>query len=206
MMRTTNLKYEITNIVHKKYPFLHRIRALRDIGDEVKKGDLGGFVESEDNLSFEPDDTSWIFHDAISCNNAYVEENSILKDSAIACDNAHISREAYLSGCARAEDDTIIRGAYLSDNSRASGTSIILCSPVTSARPMLWGSSVVYGKVTGAVQLSGNAVIAEREEISSDTLDTICYDGKKRRYVRAINRDKLFPLKKNAKLSYESEM
>ena len=28
----TNTKYEITDIAHEKYPFLHRIRALRDIG------------------------------------------------------------------------------------------------------------------------------------------------------------------------------
>ena len=51
-----NTKYEITDIAHEKYPFLHRIRALRDIGSEVKAGDLGGFVESEGNLSFDPGD------------------------------------------------------------------------------------------------------------------------------------------------------
>ena len=32
-----NTKYEITDIAHEKYPFLHRIRALRDIGSEVKR-------------------------------------------------------------------------------------------------------------------------------------------------------------------------
>ena len=39
----SNQKYEITDISHKKYPFLRRIRALRDVGVEVKAG--GGFVE-----------------------------------------------------------------------------------------------------------------------------------------------------------------
>ena len=62
----TNQKYEITGIAHEKYPFLHRIRALRDIGDKVKAGDLGGFVEREENLSFEPGDDAWIFDDAIA--------------------------------------------------------------------------------------------------------------------------------------------
>ena len=56
----TNQKYEITDIAHEEYPFLHRIRALRDIGEKVKAGDLGGFVESESNLSFEPGDDAWI--------------------------------------------------------------------------------------------------------------------------------------------------
>ena len=69
---TTNQKYEITEIAHEKYPFLHRIRALRDIGSEVKTGTLGGFVESEDNLSFRPGDDAWLFDDAIACNDAYI--------------------------------------------------------------------------------------------------------------------------------------
>ena len=55
MRTTSNQKYEITEIPHEKYPFLHRIRALRDVSAEVRAGDLGGFVESESNLSFEPD-------------------------------------------------------------------------------------------------------------------------------------------------------
>ena len=49
-MRTiSNQKYEITDIAHEEYPFLHRIRALRDICGEIRAGDIGGFVESESN-------------------------------------------------------------------------------------------------------------------------------------------------------------
>ena len=54
-----NKKYELTEeaIVvdgHK----LHRIRALKDFAD-VKAGDLGGYVESEDNLSHEGN--CWVY-------------------------------------------------------------------------------------------------------------------------------------------------
>ena len=45
---TSNQKYEITDIAHEKYPFLHRIRALRDIRPDIKAGDLGGFVEKRE--------------------------------------------------------------------------------------------------------------------------------------------------------------
>ena len=45
-----NQKYEITDIVHPQYPWLHRIRALRDVREDVHAGDLGGFVQSEENL------------------------------------------------------------------------------------------------------------------------------------------------------------
>ena len=40
MRTTSNQKYEITEISHERYPFLHRIRALRDIGKKVKAGEL----------------------------------------------------------------------------------------------------------------------------------------------------------------------
>ena len=71
-----NAKYEITDIAHEKYSFLHRIRALRDIGRTVKTGDLGGFVENEDNLSFESGDGSWIFDDAIAAGDSRVQNAS----------------------------------------------------------------------------------------------------------------------------------
>lgn len=44
-------KYEITEIDHPKYPWLHRIRALRQVNEQVSAGSLGGYVQTEDNLS-----------------------------------------------------------------------------------------------------------------------------------------------------------
>lgn len=40
---------------------LHRIQALRDFGD-IKAGDLGGYIESEANLSHEGN--CWVFDNA----------------------------------------------------------------------------------------------------------------------------------------------
>ena len=40
---------------------LHRIIALRDFG-EVKKGDIGGWIEGQENLSH--DDDCWVYGDA----------------------------------------------------------------------------------------------------------------------------------------------
>ena len=40
---------------------LYRIKTLKDFGD-VKKGDLGGWVEKEENLSQE--DNCWVYDDA----------------------------------------------------------------------------------------------------------------------------------------------
>ena len=53
MAKKTPKKYELTSDTANHFgTILHRIRALRDFGD-VEKGDLGGFVESEANLSNE---------------------------------------------------------------------------------------------------------------------------------------------------------
>ena len=46
-----NQKYEISEIAHPQYPWLHRIRALSDVRPDVPKGHLGGYVQCEENLS-----------------------------------------------------------------------------------------------------------------------------------------------------------
>ena len=54
---------------------LHRIQAMRDFGD-VQKGNLGGWVESEENLSHDGDcwifDNGWVFGNAKIGFNAYI--------------------------------------------------------------------------------------------------------------------------------------
>lgn len=55
----TNAKYRLISEDYKEIcgVKLYRIEALKDFGD-VKEGDLGGYIESEDNLSH--DDNSWV--------------------------------------------------------------------------------------------------------------------------------------------------
>lgn len=190
---TTNDKYEITDIAHGQHAFLFRIRALRDIGAEVKAGDLGGFVESESNLSFEPGDDAWLFDDAIACNNAYVDKGSQLRKNAVACHNAYVSHGTVMTGSTRAEDDAYLRGALLSGRARASGQSMILHSQDTLSSPMLSGQCAVYGKVSGNVRLTGTAIVISGEEICNDTKDTLVITGKNRSVIRGDSRDELKP-------------
>lgn len=61
-------KYELTDETIEVYgTALHRIKALKDFGN-VKKGELGGYVESEHNLSQEGN--CWV------CGNAEVYDNA----------------------------------------------------------------------------------------------------------------------------------
>ena len=191
--KITNQKYEITEIAHEKYPFLHCIRALRDTGSEVKAGALGGFVESEDNLSFASGDDAWIFDDAIVCNDAYVDKGSYLRGNAIACGHAYVSRGTLLAGHARAEDGAYIRGAVLTDHARASGFAVIVYNQDSGGVPMLSGQSAVYGRVSGDVRLTGTALVISGEEIQNDTLDTLVISGQGRSVIRDDSRDELAP-------------
>ena len=65
-----NQKYEISEIAHPQYPWLHRIRALSDVRPGVPKGHLGGYVQCEENLSQKG--ACWIADDAVVCDNARV--------------------------------------------------------------------------------------------------------------------------------------
>ena len=54
-------KYELTEkTLAVDGHVLHRIKALRDFGN-VKKGNIGGWIEGQENLSH--DDDCWVFGD-----------------------------------------------------------------------------------------------------------------------------------------------
>ena len=178
-MRTiSNQKYEITDMAHEEYPFLHRIRALRDICGEICAGDIGGFVESESNLSAEPGDCAWIFDDAIACGSAYVSKGSVM------------------SGHSRAEDNAYLRGASMTGKALASGNAQIIHDPHTMGTPILSGNCKVYGTVQGDIRITGSAVILPCEEVRNDTRDTFVLSGKSRSVIRGIGRETLKPLQK----------
>ena len=71
---------------------LYRIEATKDIPvQEVHKGDIGGFVQSEDNLSGD----AWIFGDA------KVYGNSVVYGSAEVCDEAEVYGDVRVFGNAK---------------------------------------------------------------------------------------------------------
>lgn len=190
-MNTDNNKFEITDIAHPEYPFLHRIRALRDVGPTVKAGDLGGFVESEWNLSQEDPD-SWIAHDAIVANGAFVYEGAVLRDHAVACGEARVCKEAVMSGHARAEDHAHIDGAVLGDSARVSGAGTVFSMHPRKV-PVLNGDCVVLGHVTGNVRVTGKAVVLGDERIANLAIDTVVVTEKGRSIQRSPDRDTLLP-------------
>lgn len=188
-----NKKYEITDIAHPEYPFLHRIRALKSIHGVVRAGALGGYVEHEGNLSIDDEDSAWIADDAIACNNAYVDKGAQLRGKAVACGNAYISGNAVLHQRARAEDNAFIRGASVGDDALVSGNGMILCNPENGGIPILVGRSKVYGEVFGAVWMQMDALVFSGEVIRNDTPEVLILNGNERIILRNSERNQLKP-------------
>ena len=110
---------------------LHRIEALKDFSD-VKKGEKGGWVQFESNLSQQGG--CWIFDDAIIygdaiitdearvCNNAIIEGNAHVYGNAFVCDNAIIGGNARIYGDAYVCLYAVVTGnATVCDNAIATG-------------------------------------------------------------------------------------
>lgn len=189
-MNPDNHKYEITDIAHPEYPFLHRIRALRDIGPTVKAGDLGGFVEHEGNLSYEDRD-SWIAHDAIAANGAFVTDGTLMRDQAVICGEAHAYR-AVLSDHARVEDHAHVDGGRVENYARLSGHGMA-SAIVPSKFPILSGECTVHGIVSGNVLVTSQAVVLGDEKIVNEALDRLVVTERGRSIERIPDRDRLVP-------------
>ena len=80
------MKYIITNEVHPDNPKLRRIKRISD-------GEIGGYIESEHNLSQDGD--CWVSGDATVYGTARVYRN------AWACGNARVYGNAHVSGYSR---------------------------------------------------------------------------------------------------------
>ena len=82
-------KYKLTNEKHPHYPKLRRIKALIDF-DCVKKGDLGGWIEKEGNLSQEGN--CWVYGSALVFGSARVCGSALVFGSARVCGEMKISK------------------------------------------------------------------------------------------------------------------
>lgn len=78
----------VTNVFGKK---LFRIKALVAFGN-VEKGELGGFIEKEDNLSHDGD--AWVYGNARVSGNAWVSGNARVSGNAWVYGNAQVSDDA----------------------------------------------------------------------------------------------------------------
>ena len=198
-MSSKNKKYEIVksdSIVFYGRT-LYRIRALRDFitvnGGIVLKNELGGYVESESNLSQEG--TCWIFDnakvfddakvldDAFVCNTAEVFENAVIRNNARVDDDARISGKAKVYGSSHISNNAKIHGnaevmdfaevfdnAVIYENAKIFGDSIVFGNAKVHGDSSIFGDAVVYNKteIFGDVEVSGNTIVFGIAKIGSN--------------------------------------
>lgn len=129
-------KFELTkNTIEYFGTILYQIKALKDFGD-VKKGDLGGYIEKENNLSQEG--SSW------------VSGNAKISGDAKISGNAKIWGDAEIWGYAKIWGDTRI-----SANARISGYAKIWGDARISAN----------AEISGNARISANARISQSHKI-----------------------------------------
>ena len=160
---------------------LYRIEALKDFG-VVKAGELGGYIESENNLSF--DGEAWVcenaevFDDARICNDALINGNAriygnaivsnkaavggnaLIYGNALICDEACVYDKAYVYGNVLVCNNAIIRGnAVVSGNARICNDALICENARVYGNVMIRGNATIYS----------NAVLGDNVIIEKDT-------------------------------------
>ena len=137
----------------KKEGSMLRIIALKDFA-EFEKGQLGGLIEKEENLSQEgncwiyPD--AKVYGDARVYDNAWIEGNAQVYGEARIYDNAMVSGIAIVCGSARVyENARVYDNAYVSDNAMVSG----------------WSEVCEFARVFGDVWVYGEAYVSGNAEV-----------------------------------------
>lgn len=112
-------KYELIpdKYINYRGKKLYRIRALIDF-DDVSEGELGGYIESESNLSHEGD--CWVYGDAMVAHNSKIYDNAKIYDDCLIVGNAEVYENAKIfhQSCIRAN-------SKVHGNVKVNGNSII---------------------------------------------------------------------------------
>ena len=163
-----NKKYEITDIAHPVYPELHRIRALRQVREDVPAGELGGFVQSEANLS-QGNDEAWLYDDSISQHEANVCGDAELHGQAVAQDLALVGGSAVVYGHAIACDNAILTAGCIRSDALVCGNARVRENAATHIAPVVTGQSVVMGDLSGSIVVYGRGFILPGQTVDNPT-------------------------------------
>ena len=123
-------KYKLTEeTINVDGRTLYRIEALRDFGN-VKKGDKGGFIENENNLT--QYGKCWVYDNAEVSGYAIVHDNATVSGNAKVSGNAMVYENAKVYGNAKVSGNAIVYGdaevcgkAEVCDNAEICGNAII---------------------------------------------------------------------------------
>lgn len=180
MEKMTNDKFELVLESKEKFYIggeertMYRIRALKDIPKQgVKKGDLGGWVEHERNLS--PKATSWIFLEAKVCgysvvqNGASVTHQAKVYGASIISDRCRVSHNAIIDD-STLRDDVLVLDDSMVTRSMLDGKISILYDSKVDASSIFGHDVTLQGKTQiSSSRLFVSSFTAERNSVISKT-------------------------------------
>lgn len=143
---------------------LYRIRALKDFGN-VKAGDLGGFVGSEDNLSQRGDcwvaDEAQVYDAAVISDEAQVFGRGRVYDHARVYDKGQVLGNAQIFGNGR-----VFRNGVVFDNAKVFGAAQVRDNGLAYGDAEIFGDVRVVdrGEVCGHARIGGRTVVDGHEK------------------------------------------
>ena len=151
-MKYFKLRNDLTIKVCKKT--LYRIEATKDIEKfGVKAGDLGGYIEKEDNLSGK----AWVYGDAEVYGNARVYGDALVYG------NARVYGDAEVYGNANVYGDAEVYGkAWVYGDAEVYGKAWVYGDAEVYGNARVYGDAEVYGNanVYGDARVSGDALVS----------------------------------------------
>lgn len=151
---------------------VHQICALKDIhirnvgrygmNLDIKAGSIGGWIESEENLSHNGE--CWVGENAIVYENAFVNQGAYvsgwarIRDEAVITGNAWVDGRAYIRG-----HSLVTENASVDDNAEITGRSCIKGDASIGGKVRVINNTVTMGLHVGNYEMDGTEYPVGRE-------------------------------------------
>lgn len=164
-------KYEFTGETTDWFGVtLKRIRATIDFtlksGIKVTKGDLGGWIEKEENLS--QMGLSWVYGEAWVYSSAKVYGNAEVSGYTRVYSNAKVYDNARVCGHAKVHGNAeVFRDVCVYDNAEVYGEALVFDDAKVSGHAQVYGDAEVCGnaQVYGNAHVFGDAIVCGDAEV-----------------------------------------
>jgi len=160
------MKYKLTNKTRKVDGItLHQIQALINFKN-VKAGDLGGWIESEYNLSQE--DNCWVFGNARVYGNAKIYDNAWVYGNAEVYGNAKVFDNARVFGNAWVFGDVRVYG-----NARVFGYAEVYGNARVYGNKKIGGSEKITENINKPISKNNSIKKSELKQIIRECINEI---------------------------------
>lgn len=177
------MKYILTShSIEFEGRILYRIQAVKDFSN-VKRGDIGGYVETTDNLS--QYGNCWIYNDAKAMDGSMVLDDSILEGQSVMKNQSTLSHNARCSGASKLHhkswvgENAWLLDAYIAENPQIEGNSRVQNSTILGISYIAGNSNIMDSIIKGYSVISGDACVFN-QNLEDSTSFNFVSDGDKK--------------------------